>query len=323
MAGKDKQKKEMGEMEILYKILEVGLKKNVFLGFLVVCFVLFIFTKSPILAIVCTLLMLVMVASESLLGVKEHGIKKEIFEIIVALAIAVVFIKGISFLLDTKYPIDSVVSCSMLPNLKRGDFVILKGGSVSTPELNLSEEEIWTIRNGFVSSYANQTYTNFILCAFYNRTQACEFLEAEAQKEHVEEDGIFKFIFKKCVFQKDGRNISMPCLKELEAKGNKVEFSEKTDIFVYEPREGDLFYKMGRGAIIHRAFAKINTEKNTYYLARGDNNGILDLQTGNSLVEKERVHGKVIFRVPYLGYLRLFLAGSFNEQYYCEYQFVE
>ena len=81
------------------------------------------------------------------------------------------------------------------------------------------------------------------------------------------------------------------------------------------------------GDIVHRTMFEINADGKVYYLTRGDNNPILDLQVydysrdlGNSPVPSGNSRGKVILRVPYLGYFKLFISGYLQEDSQCKTQ---
>jgi hypothetical protein len=86
--------------------------------------------------------------------------------------------------------------------------------------------------------------------------------------------------------------------------------SRENDILVFEPepRITDL--------IIHRAALAIDAAGSRYYLTKGDNNQRVD-QPALRPVRAERVQGKVLFRIPYAGYLKLLLFLQFDEPEGC------
>jgi len=53
-------------------------------------------------------------------GAHEHGLKDEIKETFIALALALLVWFGAGFLLHTSSPLNAIVSCSMLPHIARG-----------------------------------------------------------------------------------------------------------------------------------------------------------------------------------------------------------
>jgi len=60
--------------------------------------------------------------------------RKPVFEIGVTLSVAVAAWLALCFALQTSTPLNVVTSCSMLPALERGDFIILQGGGVKARE---------------------------------------------------------------------------------------------------------------------------------------------------------------------------------------------
>ena len=84
---------------------------------------------------------------------------------------------------------------------------------------------------------------------------------------------------------------------------------------VYQPQAGEYYARVGD--IIHRAFIRLRSDGREYVLTKGDNNPIFDVQVydeksgeGNRPVEVERTKGRILFTVPYIGYLKLFISPS-------------
>lgn len=115
-----------------------------------------------------------------------------------------------------------------------------------------------------------------------------------------------------CLVEKGGKESGALCTESILVGNETVGFNRSNDIIVYEPvpRVTEL--------IIHRAFAKLDGES-AGYITRGDNNRNADQEAGIELVSPDHVHGKVLFRVPYLGYLKLFLFMQFQEPEGCDY----
>ena len=98
------------------------------------------------------------------------------------------------------------------------------------------------------------------------------------------------------------------------------------DVVVYQPLPTDYYARTGD--IIHRVFLKLKTaDGKEYVLTKGDNNPILDLQVydytrnlGNRPIPQDRVRGRVVMRIPYLGYFKLFISGFLNEDAQCKTQ---
>lgn len=101
------------------------------------------------------------------------------------------------------------------------------------------------------------------------------------------------------------------CDETLETEGQSVPISQQNDILVFvpKPRVTDL--------IIHRAALRIEAKGTTVYLTKGDNNQRLD-QPILEPVRPEDIQGKVLFRIPLVGYLKLLLFLQFNEPEGCQ-----
>ena len=72
---------------------------------------------------------------------------------------------------------------------------------------------------------------------------------------------------------------------------------------------------------------RISADGRYYYVTRGDNNPVLDIQvydygTGltNHPAPDGNARGKVVMRVPLLGYFKLFISGFLQEDSQCRTQ---
>ncbi|MBI5046608.1 hypothetical protein HZC07_02655 [Candidatus Micrarchaeota archaeon] len=261
-------------------------------------------------------------------GAQEHGWKHEIVDTIMY---------GASFILNTSSPVSAVVSCSMLPNLWRGDFVIVQGAPVNAYQITLSESELRSLTNSPTTMfYGNASVTIngsiFPYCLRYSTSAVCEVFASDPDNL-IEQKGVFTYKYTKCpITLSNGSKGYQPCLKSVVFKGTEYTTNFSNDVIVYQPPAGDLYSQVGD--IVHRAFfvITVNNESNSgvqnkFYLTRGDNNPILDLQVsdpfagkGNSPIPQDRARGKVILRVPYLGYFKLFLSGYLKEDSQCKTQ---
>jgi hypothetical protein len=105
-----------------------------------------------------------------------------------------------------------------------------------------------------------------------------------------------------------------PCVSSVEVNGNKYYQDLQNDVVVYQPGSDEVYSRTGD--IIHRALLKLQTpEGNVYVLTWGDNNPIMDVQVydyasgmGNRPVETQRTKGRIVFTIPYLGYLKLAIS---------------
>jgi signal peptidase I len=261
-------------------------------------------------------------------GAQAHGWKHEALDTLIALLVAVAAWYGISFLLNTSSPISAVVSCSMLPHLQRGDFVIVQGAPISAYDINMSAAELSSLSGPATVFYDGTNITMegslYSYCVSYNAS-VCEAFEQDPAAV-VEQKGAFTYHYAACPLSlSNGTSLYEPCLTTVTFDGRDYPANFSNDIIVYQPPAGDVYASVG--AIVHRVMFRINVSGEDYYLTRGDNNPILDLQvydysTGasNHPIPQDDVQGKVIARVPLLGYFKLFLSGFLQEDPQCKSQ---
>ncbi len=191
-----------------------------------------------------------------------------VVEIDTAFFAALFFWLALGFVLNTSTPIDVVTSCSMLPNLGRGDLIFLQGGTIEAPEVQLSRPI---------------TPSDFV-------KDACAVRDKYS-----------------------GTELQTLCTTGLLVDGTRHAFTKEGDILVYEPP-----HQPALGLIVHRAVLKLKSGGQTYYLTKGDNNPLADVEgITRSLATDKDVKGRMILRVPYVGYLKLFLALQFEEPAGC------
>ncbi len=262
-------------------------------------------------------------------GAAKHGWKHEALDTVVALAIALAIWFGASFLLDTSTPVSAVVSCSMLPNLQRGDFVIVQGAPVRAHEISMTGAELAALNGPAAITYpggeATISGSLFPYCVADRRPAVCGAL-INTPESVVEAKGPFTYRYERCsLAYSNGSLAHMPCLRSVEFHGTEYFTDFSNDVIVYQPRPEDAYASIGD--IVHRAFFVIDANGSKYYLTRGDNNPLLDLQVYdyrygayNRPVPEDRVRGVVIGRVPILGYFKLFISGFLQEDPQCRTQ---
>lgn len=268
------------------------------------------------------------VAVEVKTGVKRHGWKHEIVDTVIAIVIALMLWFGATIVLNTNTPISGVVSCSMLPNLERGDFIIVQGAEINAYEISMTQTELEAL-NGPVTVYADdmEYLVPMPLYSYCNCNPVdpiCQKFDKEPGNV-VEMRGPFTYHYTMCTFdyKKDDVTGYGKCLEYAEFKGEKYYANLSHDTIVYMAPSGDLYSYVGD--IVHRAFFKIDVDGDKYYLTKGDNNPIMDLQVAgcsnpeimNHPVPEKNVKGKVIARIPYLGYLKLLISGYWEEDSQC------
>lgn len=224
---------------------------------------------------------------------KENSVKLQVKETIISLAIAITAWYALCFVLSTGSPLNVVTSCSMVPVLERGDFIVLQGGKYAAQETGVN----YSLGN---AEYSEKTYR--VGDEYYRFTDA-----------YVDGEKVFTFGFGKCLETKRGGTpTEKPCASFIEVNGEKFYDLQDGDVVVYlaEPAE--------YGLIIHRTLLKINAADGVYYVTKGDNNRFADQQAGIRLVPEERIQGKILARVPLIGYAKLFLFLQFAEPAGCD-----
>ena len=282
---KGEEKEERGEGEKKKKSFIVMIhEKNIPIYALVLFFVLFIITRSAIFAILTGISLVAIFVIDILAGVKTYGLMNEIKEIVIAAVIALVFIYSLTFFLNTPAPVSAIVSCSLLPHYERGDMIILQGvklEDINAPTVELTQGEF------------NEIYGK--------SHPRCSSI------------GVIEYVCSECtrisVTTKQFIKISN-CTREIDIKGQKIYENFSNDVIVYEPilLNGE---KWG-GDIIHRVFAKLKVGDKYFLLTKGDNNDVFDATVFN-IIDESHVKGKVILRIPVLGYLKLFLSGAIQD----------
>lgn len=317
--------------------LQVGILAGTFILFLLATFL--IDPKSdlsflaPLLGLAIAIEIFVFVAMEIKQGATKHGWKHEVLDTVIALIVAVAVWFGASFILNTSTPISAVVSCSMLPNLERGDFVIVQGTELQAYEISMTQEELDSLDGrAAIFSGGEQVLSDpgsmFSYCSLERLSgrnpQVCQDF-VDSPESFTEKKGAFTYNYGKCpITFSNGTESYQPCVTSVEFKGKEYITNLSNDIIVYMPR-GDDAYDVGD--IVHRLMFKIDVGGETYYLTRGDNNPTLDIQAyvyganrPNHPVAQDNVRGKVIARIPFLGYFKLFVSGYFHEDAQCRWR---
>ncbi len=292
-------------------------------------FLLYILSRHFIFALLGGLSILLIVGMDIAKGTAKKGIKHEIKEIIIAIVLALTIWFSLVFILGTPIPINAIVSCSMLPDYERGDLIILKGNTeIDAP--NTYVENINSINNTAIIEIGNNSYSVngslFVYCMDKNDELCIDF--KTYPDKYYEMHGPLKFNYGICTRKyQDGSIKDTICVKNIEHNNQTYLLNKNSDIMVYEPKKEDLFALTGD--IIHRVYLKIESPEGEYYLIKGDNNAVFDLQMyssaynrGNSLVSQDQSKGIVILRIPYLGYAKLFLFGMWVEPQGCESYFI-
>lgn len=300
-------------------------------GLLAILLILYLFSPNDSFRLVFGFLvaaaMIGLVVYEMKEGVKERGVSHELKDTLFALAIALAFWFGLQFLLNTSSPISAVVTCSMLPNLQRGDFAIVQNAPISAYSLDVTQSEFQQLLGPaefFVNGTGYSTKGSLYSYCIATRDAFCNDFGLNPQN-YKETRGPFEFYYSDCKIDiKDKGKISEPCVTRVSFKGKDYPVRLSNDVIVYQPDKTEIYSLYGD--IIHRAYFKIQVidSNKTYYLTKGDNNQILDIQVydyniqkGNYPISQDKVKGKLVLKVPILGYYKLLLSGFFTEPNQC------
>lgn len=297
------------ELEYMKDILKELNNRKIFYIITFLMFFLYFLFRIDFVAILGAMFFIIGVLSESLVNAKEKGVKNEVQEIVIAIAIALILWYGAIFLLNTDMPFNAVVSCSMLDSLYRGDVVVLYGVQPNVDEVNitLSEYERIIERN-------EHNFVCGICVDDYGIQTPCSINPITMERDYGE---VIHYNCGYCKEVKNNEESNVVCTYGVTIKNTYFDATKKEgDIVVYRPKETDIFSLVGD--IIHRGVVRINVENNSsYYLIKGDNNPQFDTQIydlrgkiTNSLVEESQVMGKSIFSLPFLGYVKLVASGQ-------------
>jgi signal peptidase I len=303
---------------------------------LIVMFALFIYFQrdsavSAILGIALFMVIVILILIEVTNGIKEEGFKRNAIEIIAAVLIVVVFWFSLKALLHTSYPLDVVPSCSMLPQLKRGDLILLQGVNnitrISAPVIKLN-----------ASSYSNVTLDiqkEALSCVAYkqvgNRIAVSSMAlpgysiglfstanGGEIVPNAYQSGNPIQYTCGTATIKYDnGTTASEAYTTAVTINRTTISNDRNNSVVVYATVPGDYFYQLGDSYIVHRVYAVISSNGNYLVLTKGDNNPGLDIQYGNYPANATSIEGKVIYSIPYLGYLKLILSNSFTEPAGC------
>jgi signal peptidase I len=200
------------------------------------------------------------------------GIASTLVEAGTAVVAAVIAWFLLGFVLSTPSPLDVVTSCSMVPNLERGDMVVLQGGAISSREVTFSGEI-----------------------------------------------PLIKIVKEKCMVVGSSIAKEAACSSAVIVGNETIALKDivpKSDTIVFEPEQQEYGY------IIHRALLKLKNADTgeAFYLTKGDNNLAFDQESGISIVKEKNIKGRVVFRVPYAGYVKLIMFLQLQEPEGCEWR---
>src|SRR3989338_6601254 len=104
---------------------------------LVLSVIAFYISRSPVFAVAGFILILILVARDVVpSSLSSSDVKTSLVELAYAVGFALAVWIGLQLLLATSAPIDVVTSCSMLPNLQRGDLIVVQKSSLTANTIN-------------------------------------------------------------------------------------------------------------------------------------------------------------------------------------------
>ncbi len=308
--------------------------------FLIIVLALYIYFQSAqflsiVFGALLFFLIILLLVLETINGVKEEGYVKNIIEIVAALLIVVVFWYGLKYILQTNYPLDVVPSCSMLPNLQRGDLVVLQGvkniKALKAPIINVANNTF----NNFIGNISQEALS----CVAYNQTtgKISQFVSpgyvvglytggngGSIVSPSAQNGSLVKYTCGTTnVRYKNGTVKQEAYTTSVKIAGTTFSGDKNNSVIVYQTVPQDFFYREGDLYIVHRVYAIINVSGTYYALTKGDNNPGLDLQYNNVPPSLDFVQGKVISDIPYVGYLKLILSSNFNQPYGCDFTTIQ
>lgn len=276
---------------------------------LLVCIVLFALTQNAFFALAA-------IASLAYILYIEFRATQDWKEVITSLAIALAAWIALSLLLNTTSPINIITSCSMLPGYERGDLILLQGAELDSRTPNIQ------------SPHALQNVT-------YEPAQINTQGQTVARIYQPTANGqpLFQPVISTCARKPlDSTRPAQEqvCLASATFASQTLPIQQSPDVVVFDSGTS-------AGLIIHRAFAVLNATDGQYLLTKGDNNNFLDQQSGFALIpyrtagrvllnlpllgaltwrdgalqwigeNQVPVKGKVLLRIPYVGYIKLLL----------------
>ena len=276
------------KLEPLKKFLLI---KDEYLYALLAVSVVLYFLGMPYFVLISVLALLL---KDFIASVLANGFRNEVFSYATTIGYVLVLWAALSFLLFTRSPVNAIISCSMLPNMQRGDMILLAGTdaiALAAPTVTLTREEFNKINLNHtllsaitgVSDLASgidigrQTY--FSYCNGRPSDQFCNVTSLE--NGIIERNGPLSMHIGKCYRKIKGATYLVPCVAKLEVStgaGTSIFYPNYSNsVVVYNPTAGDAFTE---GDVIHRVFLKIKIleTNSTYYLTKGDNNPLFDFQ---------------------------------------------
>ena len=288
---------------------------------------------SSALGISAFAVLIIIIGFELVDGINRSNVVRETTEIVIAIAIVIGLWLFLRFALNTATPLDVVPSCSMLPYLQRGDMIAVRGINITklnAPIVNVSRASFGIMEGNIGSEFnACVAYKNYsagvLVSQIVKPGYAVGLLATGSGPEHIlpnasQSQNLIKYYCgERKVNYSDGVSYNEAYTEAIQIGNTVIRGDRNNSIIVYSTVPQDAFYMDGDAYVVHRAYAIINASGRYYALTKGDNNPGLDIQYGNLPINQSKVNGKVVGSIPYIGYLKLILGGSFAQPAGCNY----
>jgi signal peptidase I len=214
------------------------------------------------------------------------------------------------FNIDFYRPILNVIpSCSMEPNYRRGDLILIgfrNDINVKTYNAKFNSTPVLIFNGKYYENESVLKCNN--LC--YEIRMYPELFE--------EKYGDLYIKYGKCERSNGMESYYVVCAKQYKiGNGEYQNITDEGEVVIYKPYQTDFFGRFGM--IIHRALFKI-CDGECFYFTKGDNNEFFDFQYGNRPFDHSRIIGRPIIKIPYIGYIRIFLTPwDLYKDKVCEY----
>ncbi len=279
-------------------------------------------------------------------SIRNEGWKKSLIDVGIALAVVAVFWVVLAVAMQTTAPLDVVTSCSMLPQLQRGDVVLLHGipnmssflRTNNVPIVNVSaaaySSMLSNMHNEFLAYYPYvnndpaQILPNGVIphnvaysVGLYNTKCIIEYSYADQPYNYghcmvnnaTQQSNLIRYSYTTGNVAVDGSEYGIVYTTAIQIANVSINESYSNPIIIYRTNAEDTF----SGDIIHRVVAAIDAGGTYYLLTKGDNNQGLDMQFANYPPSQSSIVGYRVASVPYLGYLKLIISGQIAEPAGC------
>lgn len=247
-----------------------------------------------------------------------YGFFSDTKQVLAAAVCAIVFLQAMAWLLPSYSPLHFIASCSMLPEYSPGDAVFVWGGGMDVPAVRIDEKYVPS--GDALVHFGNESMevkgSLYAYCSHYGNELCNGFI---ATPENFSESaGQVMYKYGSCTAVKTSGIESAPCVKSISINGKEFPAQSGASIIAFPASIIGLDWKDAR--IAHRAIVGIeDSSGSVFYITKGDNNPTFDAQIyeygtdrGGRAVMMDEVKGRVLFKVPFLGFMSKRFVQSEN-----------